>query len=98
MRPTGWEDVRRALSRTPARVEDEVSNRAAVAVVLRDGNPAIEILFIRRAEHPDDPWSGQMAFPGGRAEPGETDLLETAIRETAEEIGIDLRETGIGSA
>ena len=40
--------------------------RAAVAVILRDAMRGPEVLFIRRAEHPRDPWSGHMAFPGGR--------------------------------
>ena len=87
----GWDDVRSALgSRPPARVAAEVGRRAAVALVLRDGPPGVELLFIRRAEHPEDPWSGQMAFPGGRSEPGDADLLATAVRETEEEIGVDL--------
>jgi 8-oxo-dGTP pyrophosphatase MutT (NUDIX family) len=86
-------DVHAALAaREPARVADPATSRAAVAVVLRDGPRGIEVLFIRRAEHPLDPWSGQMAFPGGRAEPGDADLRATAIRETLEEIGVDLAQ------
>src|ERR671920_2114796 len=61
---------------------------AAVAAVL---TPAPDsILLIRRADRSGDPWSGHMALPGGRREPGDTDLLATAIRETAEELGIEL--------
>jgi 8-oxo-dGTP pyrophosphatase MutT (NUDIX family) len=87
----GWDDVRSALgSRPPARVAAEVGPRAAVALVLRDGPSGVELLFIRRADHPEDPWSGQMAFPGGRSEPGDVDLLATAVRETEEEIGVEL--------
>jgi 8-oxo-dGTP pyrophosphatase MutT (NUDIX family) len=85
-----WERIEAALAtRPPTRIAEAVDARAAVALILREAADGLEILFIRRAEHPQDPWSGQMAFPGGRAEPGE-DLKDTAIRETAEEIGVDL--------
>jgi 8-oxo-dGTP pyrophosphatase MutT (NUDIX family) len=86
-----WARIEAALAaRPPARVAEAVAARAAVALILREAASGLEILFIRRAEHPHDPWSGQMAFPGGRAEPGEEDLKDTAVRETAEEIGVDL--------
>jgi 8-oxo-dGTP pyrophosphatase MutT (NUDIX family) len=86
-----WDGVVRALgAHSPVRVEGGAP-RAAVALVLRDGAPdGIELLFIRRAEHEKDPWSGHMGFPGGRAEPGDADPEATAVRETLEETGLDL--------
>lgn len=61
--------------------------RAAVAIV---AGPRDELLLIRRADRPGDHWSGHMAFPGGRAEAHDASLLDTARRETREEIGLDL--------
>ncbi|MCA9639821.1 MAG: NUDIX domain-containing protein, partial [Myxococcales bacterium] len=63
---------------------------AAVAAVLRPTDADTEVLLIRRAEHEGDPWSGHMAFPGGRHDPTDPDLLTTARRETLEEVGLDL--------
>ena len=62
---------------------------AAVAVILAPDPDSV--LLIQRAERAGDPWSGHMALPGGRQDPSEPDLLVTAIRETAEEVGLMLR-------
>lgn len=70
-----------------------VSRQAAVATILRGHGDDAEVLLIRRAERPGDPWSGQMAFPGGHVEPGER-KTEAARRETREEIGLDLDAHG----
>jgi 8-oxo-dGTP pyrophosphatase MutT (NUDIX family) len=61
---------------------------AAVAIVLAPDPDSI--LLIRRAERTGDPWSGHMALPGGRRGAQDPDLLTTAIRETREEVGIEL--------
>lgn len=63
---------------------------AAVAAVLRDRGGEAEVLLIRRAQKATDPWSGHMAFPGGRQDPLDRDLLQTAVRETKEEVGLEL--------
>lgn len=71
---------------------DPALPRAAVAAILRERDPAVgaELFFIRRAEHPGDPWSGHIAFPGGRREEVDARLVDTAVRETREEVGLDL--------
>jgi hydroxymethylpyrimidine/phosphomethylpyrimidine kinase len=86
-----WAAVREAVAaRDPQRI-GYCSGRAAVAILLRESPDGIGVLFIHRSEHPQDPWSGHMAFPGGRAEEGE-EPLATAVREVQEEVGIDLRQ------
>ncbi len=74
-----------------ADLPEDGRSKAAVAMVLRQGECGAELLFIQRAKHEQDPWSGNIAFPGGKAMPGE-DLKQAAERETSEEIGLDLAE------
>lgn len=62
---------------------------AAVAVI-RVKSTEFHYLVLRRALNPRDPWSGHFAFPGGRREPGDPDLLAACRRETREECGIPL--------
>jgi 8-oxo-dGTP pyrophosphatase MutT (NUDIX family) len=82
--------VRRALAGyTPQAVEAPEALPAAVALILIERH-GLEALFIKRAIRVGDPWSGQVALPGGRYEPEDQDLLTTAIRETGEETGVDL--------
>ena len=73
----------------PVRLEPR-DRHAAVALMLRERSGRLELLVIQRAEKAGDPWSGHMALPGGRREPGDRDAYDTARRETLEEVGIDL--------
>ena len=81
-------EIRRALASHKPVLLDGVA-RAAVAMVLRERSDGPEVLLIERTEKPDDPWSGHMAFPGGRVDLGES-LEQAARRETLEEVGLSL--------
>lgn len=66
-------------------------NQAAVSLIIREQNNVVEVLFIERACRARDPWSGQMAFPGGRRSATDHQNMVTAVRETHEEVGIALK-------
>ena len=70
------------------------SGRAAVAIMVREGQEATELLMIRRATREGDPWSGHMGFPGGRRDPEDPSNFSCALRETEEELGVDLSRWG----
>jgi 8-oxo-dGTP pyrophosphatase MutT (NUDIX family) len=75
-------------------VDQKGPRQAAVALVLRENRGASEMLIIKRATRHGDHWSGNLALPGGRWETQDENLLETAVRETREEVGIDLDKGG----
>ena len=90
--------IRNALALRAPRMQTRqpADREAAVALVLRPSDN-LELLMIKRAERADDPWSGHMALPGGRRSDHDVDLLQTALRETREEVGLELsREDLIG--
>jgi 8-oxo-dGTP pyrophosphatase MutT (NUDIX family) len=83
-----------ALARTPP-AEAEPANyfnrprrRAGVLIPFTRISGAWHLLFIRRSEFEDDHHGGQVAFPGGGEEPGDADIIATALRETKEETGL----------
>ncbi len=63
---------------------------AAVALILRKRNKDLEALFVKRVISESDPWSGQIALPGGKFEVADGDLRGTVLRETMEEVGVDI--------
>lgn len=84
--------VAAALAASPPPPAPSRAFEASVALLLRPGRD-LDLLLIRRAQHAGDPWSGHVALPGGRRHPDEP-LVETARRETFEEVGIDLARHG----
>lgn len=93
MNPLSFPALREALAGLPrdpvAPAPGAPRIQAGVALVLREPDP-VDLLLIKRAESPRDPWSGHMALPGGRLEVGDAHLLATAMRETREETGVIL--------
>jgi len=82
----------RGLLRVLRSVSDEQGANAAVAVLLRQDKGDFGVFFVKRVENVADPWSGQMAFPGGKRDEKDVNLMQTVVRETVEETGINLLE------
>lgn len=76
----------------PQSLMQQAKRYAAVAMLLRNNGQGTEVLFIRRAEHEKDPWSGDLGFPGGRIEEQDANPRAAAERETWEEVGLCLNK------
>jgi 8-oxo-dGTP pyrophosphatase MutT (NUDIX family) len=76
-------------------LQPDMPEPAAVLIPLVREDEEWNLLFIKRTHQPADRHSGQVAFPGGRAEQDDKTLLNTALRETAEEIGINPKDIEI---
>lgn len=87
---TSIAEIRRRLAGYRPHLAAGDRARAAVAMVLHQRKEAVHLLFIERSQREDDPWSGHVAFPGGRVEPGDGNPRKAAERETREEVGLDL--------
>jgi len=78
------------LSKALKPVSEEQGENAAVALLLKIMDKDLRILFVKRAENPFDPWSGQIALPGGKRDAEDQSLKQTVVRETLEETNINL--------
>jgi 8-oxo-dGTP pyrophosphatase MutT (NUDIX family) len=88
--------VERLIARLPARdvrPPADGRKRAAVAAVVHDDPEGPRVLLMKRIDREGDPWSGHISLPGGGFHPSDGDLLATSIRETSEELGLDLHAT-----
>ena len=88
-----FDRIAERLARRENRPDPQSGDRthASVAMILHQAADDVELLFIQRAAHDLDPWSGHIAFPGGKLEEGELEC-QAARRETYEEIRIDLEQ------
>lgn len=93
---SSWSWIDKLRSRLSLKIEaiDENCECAAVGVILTGNENNIETLMIKRHVKHNDPWSGQIAFPGGRFKITDGNLLSTMIREVYEEVGINLSAYG----
>ncbi len=69
--------------------------QAAVLIPFVRVDDSWHILYIRRSQFKGDRHSGQVAFAGGKREPGDSDLVSTALREVEEEIGVAASDINI---
>ena len=83
-------DLDKITKHIPVLRSEESRMQAAIALIIRDTDHGSEFLLMQRAHHQNDPWSGQMSFPGGKIEASDLGSKQAAIRESFEEVGIQL--------
>ena len=83
-------ETRLAGHRPSRKLLRPLMKRSAVAMILQVREGELNILMIKRAERKGDPWSGHMAFPGGRMDRDDRNGFAAAVRETEEEVGLRL--------
>jgi 8-oxo-dGTP pyrophosphatase MutT (NUDIX family) len=86
----GYIDSIEKLSKVLKPTSEGQDANAAVALLLKAEDQDLKIFFVKRVENPDDPWSGQMALPGGKRDIKDQNLRQTVVRETLEETNINL--------
>lgn len=95
MKPHLEETIRRCLTIRPRRIINEPNfRRAAVLVPLLESDGEVHVLFTKRSDTVEH-HKGQVSFPGGGHDPDDADLLETALRETQEEIGLQASDVRV---
>lgn len=99
--PEGPRQLVPVLSATGARrprlpeEEGRVPVDAAVLVlVFPDEEGDARLVLTQRVDRGGS-HSGEVSFPGGKVEPGDRDLAATALREAAEEVGLDVKQAGV---
>ncbi len=91
MNQVKFDHIKSLLESRPNERDITSYQRSASVALVIGGAHSQDILFIHRSEREGDPWSGHIAFPGGGTEEQDENSRITAIRETCEEVGLNLQ-------
>ena len=68
---------------------------AALVLVYPGGDGEASLVLIERVEYDGAHHSGEVSLPGGKQDPSDADIVATALREAAEEVGLDAVDAGV---